>query len=85
MIGIQDENLVNKGDCLCHRKGSVPISDLFEAEVEVLELLEYKPILSKGYQCILHIHTIAEECYVKDIIVSYEKNDKGEIIEKQKP
>lgn len=64
---------------------TMPISDLFEAEVEVLELLTYKPILSKGYQCILHIHTVADEATVKEILVSYEKNEKGEIVEKHKP
>jgi peptide chain release factor subunit 3 len=63
----------------------MPITDLFEAEVEVLELLNYKPILSKGYQCILHIHTVADEATIKDIIVAYEKNDKGDVIEKLKP
>ena len=60
----------------------MPVSDLFEAEIEVLELLKYKPILSKGYQCILHMHTVADEATIKDIMVSYEKNEKGEINEK---
>ena len=60
----------------------MPISDLFEAEVEVLELLSDKPILSKGYQFILHMHTVADEAIIKEILVSHEKNDKGEIVEK---
>lgn len=63
----------------------MPVTDLFEAEVDVLELLSYKPILSKGYQCILHIHTVADEATIKDIIVAYEKNEKGEVQEKTKP
>lgn len=63
----------------------MPVTDLFEAEIEVLELLSYKPILSKGYQCILHIHTVADEATIKDIVVAYEKNEKGEITEKLKP
>jgi translation elongation factor EF-1alpha len=63
----------------------MPITDLFEAEVEILELLSYKPILSKGYQCILHIHTVADEATIKDILVSYEKTEKGDVLEKQKP
>ena len=33
----------------------------------------------------LHIHTVADEATIKDIMISYEKNDKGEIIEKIKP
>ena len=41
--------------------------------------------MSKGYQCILHIHTVADEATIKEILVSYEKNEKGEIVEKQKP
>ena len=83
--GLSDETVVNKGDVLCPIATPIPVTDLFEAEVEVLELLSYKPILSKGYQFILHIHTVAEEAYIKEILVSYEKNDKGDVTEKQKP
>lgn len=85
LLHISDENAINKGDVLCNRDSPMPVSELFEAEVDLLELLHYKPILSKGYQCILHIHTVAEECIVKDIMVAYEKNEKGEINEKVKP
>lgn len=85
LLNIADENMINKGDVICRMNDQLPITDLFEAEVDILELLHYKPILSKGYQCILHIHTVADEATVKDIIVAYEKNDKGEIVEKHKP
>jgi hypothetical protein len=30
----------------------------------------------------IHIHTVAEEAVIKDLIVAYEKNDRGEINEK---
>lgn len=63
----------------------MPVSELFEAEVDLMELISYKPILSKGYQCILHIHTVADEATVKEILVAYEKNEKGDILEKQRP
>jgi peptide chain release factor subunit 3 len=85
LSNIADESLINKGDVLCKMNEEMPVTDLFEAEIEVLELLSYKPILSKGYQCILHIHTVADEATIKDIVVAYEKNEKGEITEKQKP
>ncbi len=74
--------MINKGDVLCKMTEEMPVSDLFEAEIDVLELLNYKPILSKGYQCILHIHTVADEATIKDILVSYEKTEKGDILEK---
>lgn len=67
---------------MCLRDQLAPVTDIFEAEIELLELLSYKPIMSKGYQCILHIHTSADEAVVKDIMVSYEKNERGEIVEK---
>ena len=82
LANINDENLVNKGDVLCRANEMVPVSDLFEVELDVLELLKYKPIISKGYQCILHIHTVAEEATIKDLLVSYEQNHKCHIIEK---
>eukprot|EP00349_Pseudokeronopsis_sp_Brazil_P011972 CAMPEP_0202977402 /NCGR_PEP_ID=MMETSP1396-20130829/84227_1 /ASSEMBLY_ACC=CAM_ASM_000872 /TAXON_ID= /ORGANISM="Pseudokeronopsis sp., Strain Brazil" /LENGTH=130 /DNA_ID=CAMNT_0049716141 /DNA_START=2077 /DNA_END=2469 /DNA_ORIENTATION=- len=85
LLNINDESLVNKGDVVCNRESPIPVTDLIEAEVEVLELLSYKPILSKGYQFILHIHTVAEEAYIKEILFSSEKNEKGEITEKIKP
>lgn len=85
LLHIGDENLVNKGDVLCNRESPMPVTDLFEAELEILELLSYKPILSKGYQFVLHIHTVADDAFIKDIMVSYEKNDKGEVTEKLKP
>ena len=85
LLNIADENQINKGDVLCSREVPIPVTELFEAEVDILELLEYKPILSKGYQFILHIHTVAEEAFIKDIMVAYEKTDKGDVIEKQKP
>ena len=47
---------------------------LFEAEIEIFELLDYKPIVSKGYTCIMHCHTFADECVIKDIISCQEKN-----------
>ena len=86
-LNIESEDRVNKGDVICQREQSiVPVSEIFEAEVDLLELISYKPILSKGYQCILHIHTVADECTVKELLVSYEKGEKGaERVEKQKP
>ena len=86
-LNIESEDRVNKGDVICHRDQSlVPVSEIFEAEVELFELISYKPILSKGYQCILHIHTVADECTVKEILVAYEKSEKaGERVEKLKP
>jgi len=75
---VADDDLIQRGFVLCHRENRMPVTDIFEAEVDILELLEYKPILSKGYTCIMHMHTFNDEIVVKDIISSTETNDKGE-------
>ena len=49
-INVESEDKVSKGDVLCLRSQvAVPVSEIFEAEVDILELISYKPILSKGY------------------------------------
>jgi translation elongation factor EF-1alpha len=70
---------------ICGREDQCPMTDLFEAEIDILELLTYKPIISKGYQFMLHLHTVSDEATIKDITMCYEKNDRGIVTEKPKP
>jgi hypothetical protein len=64
----------------------MPASEIFEAEIELLELLDFKPIFSKGYQCMLHMHTFADDCSIKDILVAYEKDpNTGNVVTKENP
>ena len=70
--------MINKGDVIVNRESPLPVTMLFEVEMELLELIEYKPIMSKGYQCIIHCHTIAEDCIVKDILEATEKQANGD-------
>jgi peptide chain release factor subunit 3 len=64
LLQLEDEDQVNKGDVICDRERVIPISQIFEAEIDILELLDYKPILTKGYQCIIHMHTFADEAVI---------------------
>lgn len=70
---------------ICNRDASVPISELFIAEIKILQLLEHKPIFSTGYKSMMHIHTIQEECILKEIDILYEDNEKGQTTQKVKP
>jgi peptide chain release factor subunit 3 len=63
----------------------MPVTEVFEAEMDVLDLLDYKPILTKGYSCMMHIHTFNDEIIIKELIKSIDKNEKGEVVEKLKP
>ena len=81
-----EEEDITAGSVLCIREAPMPASVLFEAEIDVLELLEYKPIISKGYTCMIHIHTHSDEITIKDIIWSEEKDPgSGNVVKKEKP
>ena len=84
-INVADEEQVQRGYVICHRDSLMPVTEIFEAEVDVLDLVEYKPILTKGYTCMMHIHTYHDEVIIKDIVKSWEKNDRGDVTEKMKP
>lgn len=56
-LNVADDDQIQRGYVLCHRDSMMPVTDLFEAEVDILDLVEYKPIISKGYTCMMHIHT----------------------------
>lgn len=66
--------MLNKGDVIVSRDAPVPVTMLFEAEIDVLELLDHKMIISRGYSCIMHCHTIAEDIIIKDLLSVTEKN-----------
>lgn len=83
--GIEDDELIHKGNVLCGRDDPMPVSELFICELTVLELLDHKPIFSQGYKSVLHMHTVQEECELKEIDKAWETNEKGETVEKLRP
>lgn len=84
-LNVADEDQIQRGFVLCHRESMMPVTEVFEAEIDVLELLEYRPIMAKGYTCIMHIHTFNDEVEIKDIVKVIETNDKGEKTVTDKP
>ena len=83
-VSYLEEEMIFKGDCLCPRDSTMPISQVIEAEIDLLELL--KPIFSKGSQAMMHIHTFADEITIKDIKWAKEKDQAtGEEVKKDAP
>lgn len=74
---IDDENLINKGDVLCAHDSLAPITDLFEAELQLLELLSHKPIVTPGYKAVMHLHTIGDEIVINGLSGAYELDGTG--------
>jgi peptide chain release factor subunit 3 len=74
LIHIVEENMIQKGDILTNRENPCPVTMIFEAEIEIMELLEHKMIISKGYSCIMHCHTFADDITIKDLLSVEEIN-----------
>ena len=83
-ISYLEEDQIFKGDVLCMRDAPMPIAQVLEAEIELLELL--KPIFSRGSQCMMHIHTYADDISIKAIKWSKERDpNTGEEVKKDMP
>lgn len=75
LIHINEEDMIKKGDIISCREKVTPVTKIFEAEMDVLELLEHKPIISKGYGCVMHCHTFAEDIQIESILSVMEMNN----------
>ena len=61
--GVESENEVNRGNILCSNDNLCLIFNVFEAEIQVLELPD-NLIIAEGFNCMLHYHTFIEECTI---------------------
>eukprot|EP00478_Filoreta_tenera_P000272 GABV01000272.1.p2 GENE.GABV01000272.1~~GABV01000272.1.p2 ORF type:complete len:341 (-),score=126.94 GABV01000272.1:11-1033(-) len=59
-----NENDIHSGFVLCAWHNQTPLATKFSAQMALLELLPHKPLLTKGYQAVLHIHAVSAECEI---------------------
>ena len=78
-----NEDQVAKGYVLTAAEEPCTTTKVFEAQLVLLELLEHRPILTAGYNCVLHLHTAIEECSIKEL--TGEWNKKTSKKKKRKP
>merc|ERR1719499_2660900 len=64
--GISDDD-VHGGDILCDLNEYCPRATYIECQIELLELLEHKPLFSIGYSSIFHCHNLSVECECMEI------------------
>jgi len=64
--GISDDD-VHGGDVLCDLDEYCPRATYIECQMELLELLEHKPLFSIGYSSIFHCHNLSVECECVEI------------------
>jgi len=86
LIHITEEGMISKGDVISSREQPTPVTMVIEAEMELLELLPQKPIVTKGYQCIMHCHTFADDITIEQLIMVQEENKTtGKMEDNMKP
>ena len=61
--GLDSENEVSRGNILCSNDNLCLVFEVFEAEIQVLELPS-NLIIAEGFTCMLHYHTYIEECSI---------------------
>mmetsp|Transcript_16012 Transcript_16012/g.27393 ORF Transcript_16012/g.27393 Transcript_16012/m.27393 type:complete len:572 (-) Transcript_16012:500-2215(-) len=70
------EDQIAQGAVLTDAESVVPCVYKFVAQVQILELLESKPILTRGYSCMIHIHTAVEEVTVTRLLAELDRKGK---------
>ena len=65
--GIEEEE-VQEGFVLSYPDRPCRRAAVFEGQVAILDLLEHKPILTIGYTAIMHVHALAVECTITQLV-----------------
>jgi len=77
-----DENELLSGFVICEPLRPCKKCTAFEAQIRITELLMHKPLMTNGYRCILHCHTIVAECVIAKMIATLDRKS-GEELEKK--
>jgi len=70
--GIEEED-IQEGFVLSYPDRPCRRAAVFEGQVAILDLLEHKPIMTVGYSAILHIHALAVECQIAQLVSEIDK------------
>ena len=65
-----EEDQIHRGFVLSEALHPCPVVSEFEADVLIVELLDHRPIISAGYSCVFHCHTVMEEVVVTRLVES---------------
>ncbi|MCO5579516.1 hypothetical protein L7F22_033371 [Adiantum nelumboides] len=67
LSGVEEED-ISPGFVLCSIAKPIPAVVEFDAQLQILELLDHKAIFTAGYKAILHIHSVVEECEIIELL-----------------
>ena len=75
-----EEDQIHRGFVLSSMSTPCPVVSEFEADVLIVELLDHRPLISAGYSCVFHCHTVMEEIVVTKLIESTELATKKKVV-----
>jgi len=81
--GVEDESVLPVGFVLSYPLYPTKKAKMFDAQVVVLELLQTKPLITAGYDAVLHIHAVSVECQIHRLLT--ETDAKGKQIGTRRP
>ncbi|KAK9173956.1 Elongation factor Tu GTP binding domain protein [Cryptosporidium meleagridis] len=71
-----DEDSLSKGFVLCSQNDLCPVVKKFKAQLLLVELLEQRPLVTSGYECIIHCNTSCEEVCIEELLEGVELSTK---------
>ena len=76
--GAENENEVQRGYILCNNENPCPAFNNIIAEIQLLEMNESKPVMTSGFDCVIHYHTNVSTCNIEKILGEIDKKTKEE-------
>ncbi|XP_024515754.1 eukaryotic peptide chain release factor GTP-binding subunit ERF3A isoform X3 [Selaginella moellendorffii] len=67
LSGLEEDD-ISSGFVLSSSSSPIPAVLEFDAQLQVLELLDHKAIFTAGYKAVLHIHAVVEECEIMELM-----------------
>lgn len=75
LIGVEEDQL-RKGCVISSISDPVKVATVIEVQLIIVELLEHRPLLTCGYKCVMHMHTLCEEVELDRLVQVTDKQTK---------
>ncbi|KAK1934081.1 putative translation elongation factor EF-1, subunit alpha protein [Babesia divergens] len=72
VVGLEEDQ-INKGAIICDLERPCPVVSEFIAMIQVIDLLEHRPLITSGYFCIMHAHSVVVDVKFFKLLETTEK------------
>ncbi|GIX65338.1 translation elongation factor EF-1, subunit alpha, putative [Babesia caballi] len=75
VVGLEEDQ-ISKGAVICNIEKPCPVVTEFVAMVQVIDLLEHRPLITSGYFCVMHAHSVVVEIQFSKLLETTDKATK---------